>query len=151
MDILFQSQVSAIYLHNLCFMDYTQFMKYITAIFTAFSISLLALPVGAFESIAPSADELKAMDVLLIDIREPHEWQETGIVEGAIPITASRLFLQELAPLLDDRPVALICRTGNRTEQLSGLLEPHLQQEVINIEGGIFRLMAEGYQPIPLE
>jgi len=125
-------------------------MKYITAIFTAFSIYLFTLPVLAFESIAPSFDELKAMDVLLIDIREPHEWQETGIVEGAILITASRYFLQELAPLLDDRPIALICRTGNRTQQLSDLLEPHLQQPVINIEGGIYRLMAEGYQPVPV-
>lgn len=111
----------------------------------------IASPAIAFQSIAPSAASLKAMDVLLIDIREPHEWQETGIVEGAIPITASRHFLQDLAPHLDDRPVALICRTGNRTEQLSGLLEPHIQQEVINIEGGIFRLMAEGYKPVSLE
>ena len=112
---------------------------------------ILSLPALAFQSLAPTADELKQMDVLLIDIREPFEWAETGIVEGAIPITASRNFFQDIAPYLDDRPVALICRTGNRTSQLARMLEPHLTQDVIHIEGGIFRLISEGYQPIPCD
>lgn len=126
-------------------------MTMIKPLFAALLFSLLTLHVQAYQSIAPSIDELKTMDILLIDIREPHEWQETGIVEGAIPITASRSFLQDIAPYLDDRPVALICRTGNRTEQFSKILEPHLNVDVINIEGGIFRLMAEGYQPVAVE
>lgn len=126
-------------------------MKFLKSLFLTLIISVLSLPAFAFQSIAPSAEELKEMDVLLIDIREPFEWAETGIVEGAIPITASRNFLQDLAPYLDDRPVALICRTGNRTTQLARMLEPHLAQEVINIEGGIFRLISEGYQPVPCD
>jgi len=126
-------------------------MKSVNTLAIGLLISLVSLPLFAFQSIAPSFKELQEMDVLLIDIREPHEWEQTGIVEGAIPITASRTFLQELAPHLDDRPVALICRTGNRTEQLARMLEPHISQEVINIEGGIFRLIAEGYEPVPCE
>ncbi len=126
-------------------------MKLFKSLLLTLLFSVLSLPTFAFQSIAPSAEELKEMDVLLIDIREPFEWNQTGIVEGAIPITASRNFLQDLAPYLDDRPVALICRTGNRTSQLARMLEPHLEQDVINIEGGIFRLISEGYQPIPCE
>lgn len=126
-------------------------MKIRKSLFLTLIFWILSLPVLAFQSLAPTADELKEMDVLLIDIREPSEWAETGIVEGAIPITASRNFLQDIAPYLDDRPVALICRTGNRTSQLARMLEPHLTQDVINIEGGIFRLISEGYQPVPCD
>lgn len=126
-------------------------MKIRKSLFLTLIFWILSLPVLAFQSLAPTADELKEMDVLLIDIREPFEWAETGIVEGAIPITASRNFLQDIAPYLDDRPVALICRTGNRTSQLARMLEPHLTQDVINIEGGIFRLISEGYQPVPCD
>lgn len=126
-------------------------MKLFKLLLLTLLICVFSLPAFAFQSIAPSAGKLKEMNVLLIDIREPFEWAETGIVEGAIPITASRNFLQDIAPYLDDRPVALICRTGNRTSQLARMLEPHLTQDVIHIEGGIFRLISEGYQPIPCD
>ena len=54
-----------------------------------------------------------------MDIRTPEEWRETGVAQGAWPLNLydesfpERLFLAR--DLAEDRPVALICRTGNRS------------------------------------
>ncbi|MCG5540367.1 MULTISPECIES: rhodanese-like domain-containing protein [unclassified Halorhodospira] len=97
-------------------------------------------------------EALLAFDGVLIDIREPHEWQQTGIVEGSKPLTLSdpETFLEALEPHLEDStPIALICRTGNRTQQAGRAIAKRVNVPVINIEGGIVRLMRLGYEPVP--
>ncbi len=61
----------------------------------------------------------KAGEIILVDIRRPDEWSQTGIGEGAIALdmrdqefVASLVKLRETYPTL---PIALICRTGNRS------------------------------------
>lgn len=101
----------------------------------------------------PSAAELQGADVLLVDIRRPEEWVQTGVLPNAVLLTYEHFdspdaFLAALAPHLDpDRPVALICRTGNRTNLAARALAPKLGQPVIDIQGGMFRLLRDGYQP----
>ena len=98
----------------------------------------------------PSAVQLAAADVLLVDIRQPEEWQQTGVLPQALLITHTgdhARFLAELGPHLDGRPVALICRTGNRTARAAAALAPALAVPVIDITGGMVRLMAEGTRP----
>lgn len=61
----------------------------------------------------------QAGEILLIDIRTPPEWRETGVPQGAkrLDMTDPR-FLDRLLELVKgDRsaPIALICRTGNRS------------------------------------
>ena len=58
-------------------------------------------------------------EIVMIDIRSRGEWKETGVADGAWPISMhepdfpQRLFrAQELA---NGRPVALICATGGRS------------------------------------
>ncbi len=95
----------------------------------------------------PSAEQLAAADVLLVDIRQPQEWQQTGVLPQALLIAHDgdpAQFLSELAPHLDGRPVALICRTGNRTAQAAAALAPALDVPVIDISGGMLRLISEG-------
>jgi rhodanese-related sulfurtransferase len=99
---------------------------------------------------APSAAQITAAPVLLVDIRRPEEWVETGVLPNALLITfeSPAQFLRALAPHLQPgQPVALICRTGNRTAQAARILAPVLEQPVIDLAGGMFRLMAEGYRP----
>ena len=101
---------------------------------------------------APSAPALRAAaatEVLLVDIRRPEEWQQTGVLPEALLLTfeTPESFLAGLAPHLDGRPVALICRTGNRTARAAALLAPRLDVPVIDIAGGMFRLLAEGFAP----
>ena len=115
---------------------------------------LLAGPVVAQQSYiaAPSAAELRAAaagDVLLVDIREPWEWRQTGVLPEAVLLTfeSPEQFLRGLAPHLDGRPVALICRSGNRTAQAAAFLSRVVEAPVIDLSGGMLRLMAEGYAP----
>lgn len=100
----------------------------------------------------PSASELEAADVLLVDIRRPEEWKQTGVLPNAHLLTYEHFetpeaFLDALAPKLDGRPVALICRTGNRTNIAARALAERLDQPVIDIQGGITRLIRDGYRP----
>lgn len=100
--------------------------------------------------------ELLSGDTTIIDIRTPGEWSETGVVEGAIPITFfderggydAAEFLRQIEPLVSrDEPFAVICRTGNRTRAVSDFLADQGYQ-VINLQGGIHYLMGSGYEPV---
>jgi rhodanese-related sulfurtransferase len=55
-------------------------------------------------------------DVQIVDVRENYEW-EAGRIEGAIHIPLNDLMagkgIEELDP---SKPVAVICRSGNRSE-----------------------------------
>jgi rhodanese-related sulfurtransferase len=58
-------------------------------------------------------------DIVLVDIRTPEEWLETGIGEGAIALDMrAQDFVTSLVSLRQanpEKPIALICRTGNRS------------------------------------
>ncbi len=70
-------------------------------------------------------------ELIIVDIRRPEEWQQTGTPQGAIRLSfethpgGPEGFLRDLETALESnktRPFAIICRTGNRT----GLLLPFL-------------------------
>lgn len=98
----------------------------------------------------PAPAELARADVLLVDIRQPEEWRATGVLPQALLLAHDgdpEAFLAALRPHLDGRPVALVCRSGNRTAQAAAMLAPQLQVPVIDIAGGMLRLLAEGAAP----
>lgn len=68
----------------------------------------------------------KAGEIVLVDIRRPDEWARTGIGAGAIPLDMRRHdFVDRLLEAVGgrrDRPVALICARGVRSERLSNRL-----------------------------
>ncbi|WGH78636.1 rhodanese-like domain-containing protein [Jannaschia ovalis] len=76
---------------------------------------------------APEALEaVRAGELLLVDIRRPDEWASTGIPEGAEPLDMRRDdFVEALEALAGgtDRPVALICARGVRSDRMSAALE----------------------------
>lgn len=91
--------------------------------------------------------------IKIIDIRTEGEWKESGIVENAIPITFfdeqghynAEAFMQKLNQYVTkDKEFALICRTGNRTTAVSDFLSKE-GYKVINLKGGVKKLMAQGY------
>ena len=95
--------------------------------------------------------------IKIIDIRTPAEWKETGIVENSIPIMFfdeqshydAAAFVNELNKhVKKDREFALICRTGNRTVAVSEFLSKQ-GYKVVNLKGGIKRLISQGYVPEP--
>lgn len=101
---------------------------------------------------ALSGDALAQDDsVLLVDIRRPEEWQQTGVIDGALLITyADRdSFLAALRPHLQDgQSLALICRTGNRTSRATRQIAEAVEAPVIDVAGGMVRVLREGYSPV---
>jgi rhodanese-related sulfurtransferase len=83
-------------------------------------------------------------DVVLLDVRENDEWA-AGHAPGAvhIPIGQIQQRIDELATLLPDRPVRVICRSGGR----SGRVTAYLHQagwQVLNVDGGMRAWAAAG-------
>lgn len=102
-----------------------------------------------------SNTELQALldkGVTLVDIRLPEEWQQTGVVEGSQLLTLFEKSgavapgfldkLQKVAPV--DKPVALICRTGNRTRAGAQMLAQAGYPQVYNVTHGITGWIKEG-------
>lgn len=65
-------------------------------------------------------------EIILIDIRRPEEWLQTGVAEGAIGLDMTQeSFVPALVALRQanpQTPLALICRTGNRTGHVTSTL-----------------------------
>jgi rhodanese-related sulfurtransferase len=108
--------------------------------------ALLALPAAAQQMSATEArDAVRAGQITLIDIRTPREWQQTGVAPGAVRINmlhpqGAAGFLNEvLAKVGGDRtaPIALICRTGNRTTQVQKYLQAQGFTRVYNVREGM--------------
>lgn len=106
----------------------------------------LAHPIMAQDLPAPEAFEaVKAGKLTLIDIRTPPEWRQTGVAPGASRINMIHPqgavgFLNEvLAKVGGDKtaPIALICRTGNRTTQVQRFLQAQGFTQVFNVREGM--------------
>ncbi|MGY6645280.1 MAG: rhodanese-like domain-containing protein [Salinarimonas sp.] len=91
-------------------------------------------------------------DTLVVDIRRPEEWVQTGVVEGAVLVTYidAESFIARIAPMLGpDQTLALICRSGNRTSRAAREIAQRIDNPVVDIAGGMLRVVAEGYTPLP--
>ena len=90
--------------------------------------------------------------VPLVDIRLPEEWSETGVVANSHKITlfdargnVNPNFLAEVQKIAPkDKPIALICRTGNRTRAGSQMLVQSGYKQVYNVTTGIKSWIGEG-------
>ncbi len=85
----------------------------------------------------------QAGKLVLIDIRTPAEWRETGVAPGAGRVDFYRgpdvLVPYLLQQVKGDRnaPIALICRTGNRTTQAQKYLKSIGFTQVYNVKEGM--------------
>ena len=62
-------------------------------------------------------------ELQILDVREPYEW-EAGRIEGAMHVPLNDLMAGKGQDQLDpERPVAVICRSGNRSELASLMLK----------------------------
>jgi len=101
-----------------------------------------------FQEVGPQEAQALLEGALVVDVREPWEYQE-GHLPGAINIPLSSLPAR-LSELPQDRPILLVCNSGNR----SGVAADFLVQQgfpgdkVYNLEGGTYAWMASG---LPVE
>jgi rhodanese-related sulfurtransferase len=104
-------------------------------------------------------ERLSARGTLLIDIRTRPEWEETGIVKGSRLLTffdesgrydAAAWLERVKAMSKPGQPVAVICRSGNRTRTVSRFLgqQPGFAT-VYNVKNGIKSWIGEGRPVVP--
>lgn len=86
---------------------------------------------------------LDAGDALLVDVREPDEWQ-AGHVAGTTHIPLGSITSRASA-LPKDREILLICRTGNRSAMAQERLKQAGVTNVTNVEGGMTDWMEHGF------
>jgi len=126
-----------------------------TLIFEVELIKVLTPPQLGQATLADFA-QAQAEGALIIDIRLPSEWQETGILAGAKTITAFTEqgglhpeFQPKFFSLVQeqDTPVYLYCRTGNRTGMLGNALINQVGlTNVTHLTRGIVEWQAQGHQ-----
>lgn len=115
-----------------------------------FAILLSCTPALAFETLPPKAvsTEVEGGRMVLVDIRTPEEWAETGVAKGATPLDmTSANFQNDFAMLFGANPgkkIALICRSGNRSSQLAGMMESSGLTNIVDVEGGTAAWIADG-------
>lgn len=93
-------------------------------------------------SATEAASAVASEEMILIDIRSPGEWAQTGVARGAIALTMhSPDFPQKIAAILNGRhgkSVGLICATGGRTEHVVSILAQNGFSDVIDVSEGMF-------------
>ena len=99
--------------------------------------------VGTTMSVTEAHAKALAGEIVLVDVRTPDEWKETGVPASAHAITMhqeGRTFVAELQKVLSNdpaKPLAIICRTGNRTSSIYGELQRIGFKTVINVAEGV--------------
>src|SRR3954447_10934275 len=85
---------------------------------------------------AKARDEIEA-GAKLIDVREPHEWDEAHL-EGAVHVPQGELLdrISEVAPDHSER-IVLYCRTDNRSSRAADALQDLGYENVSVMRGGI--------------
>jgi rhodanese-related sulfurtransferase len=81
--------------------------------------------------------------IQLVDCREPYEWT-AGHVEGAVHIPLNAIMAGAGRDLDSGTPVAVICRSGNRSE-LATMMFQARGFEAYNVEGGMEAWEAAGF------
>lgn len=82
-----------------------------------------------------------AGEIVLLDIRTPGEWAQTGIGDVAIEADmTSDAFAEILFTAVDNdrsRPVGVICRTGARSSYMTEVLKQNGFTNIVNVPEGM--------------
>lgn len=79
--------------------------------------------------------EKKEGEILLVDVREPEEYEE-GHLPGARLIPLSEI-LDRVRDLDESKPVITYCRSGNRSRSAAALMKTKGYRNVRSMDGGI--------------
>ena len=102
-----------------------------------------------------SKEFVESKKMKIIDIRTEAEWREMGVIKDAYLLTffdeKSHYdvddFLNKLNKIVKkDEQFALICNTASRTKLVSNLLGRKFDYNVVNLIGGIEKLLKDGYK-----
>ena len=113
---------------------------------------LVAQATSEFENVPPKAvaDEVAAGRAVLVDVREPEEWQH-GHIEGSVPAPRGLLefFADPTSPryqkaLDPNRRVIVVCASGARASLAAVTLKELGYEDVALLKGGLKSWTAAG-------
>jgi rhodanese-related sulfurtransferase len=81
------------------------------------------------------ADESRGADVVLLDVREPHEIA-TAAVKGTLNIPMQQIPAR-LGELDANRPLVVMCHGGGRSKRVAEFLAQRGFTQIFNLKGGI--------------
>ena len=124
-----------------------------------FDIELLAITTPVLLGQATPADLLQAQKdgVVIVDIRRPDEWSQTGVIAGAETITAFETngslhpeFQQKFMSLISspDTPVLLYCCSESNRNLGTALVEQLGFSHVMHLSEGILGWTTDGHETI---
>ena len=90
-------------------------------------------PLEAHERLASPADETR--EPILLDVREPDEFFRVR-APGCVLLPLSQ-FVAEYEALPRDRPILVLCNSGNRSLNATAFLLAKGWRDVTNVSGGI--------------
>jgi rhodanese-related sulfurtransferase len=115
-------------------------------VFLCAVLALPALPAAAQTVSAPdAATEAATGKTVIVDVRSPREWRQTGVAKDARRVTIHnpngvKAFVADMLAVLDgdkSRPVSLICASGVRSERARRILEANGFTHVTHIPEGM--------------
>ena len=84
---------------------------------------------------------MQAGELVMVDVREPTEWRQTGIIPGAATIAMrDPRFLDKLQTVIDAHPgktIGLICAAGGRSTAIANALEQRGMTNVVDVDAGM--------------
>jgi rhodanese-related sulfurtransferase len=119
-------------------------------IITIVALLALSFPARAVEKLTPSEAYAKSQsgEIILIDIRRPDEWQNTGVAKTAVRLDMRiRDFRQQLEKIATANPgkkLALICQRGVRSANMSSVLEAAGLKNIADVTEGTDGWIAQG-------
>ncbi len=119
--------------------------RFLTALLAVSLVTIVAPDIALAAPRVMSAPEAykaaKSGELILVDIRTPEEWQETGIGDGAIALDMRAAdFVQKLVEIRKTypaKPIAMICRTGNRSTYVTTTLDKQGFPDLVNVAEGM--------------
>ncbi len=122
---------------------------------TVFGLLFFAtLLVAEVTNLPVTIDFVKSNKMKIIDIRTKSEWREMGIIKNAYLLTFFdeeshynvKDFINKLNKIVKkNEQFAIICNTSSRTKLISNLLGNRLDYHVVNLIGGMDKLVKDGY------
>jgi len=86
---------------------------------------------------------------VVLDVREPSEWAETGIVSGSVLIPLAQVEARAADELSVSEPVYVMCRRGVRARTAAETLLGLGFTKVVVVEGGLEAWLAAGLPVVP--
>src|SRR6478609_11538619 len=109
--------------------------------------------VQTIEEIEPfeAAEEIEGGDVVLIDTREPHEYQEAHLEGGKL--VPPGLLADEISSAAPDKSARTIlyCRSGSRSYKAAEQLQALGYENVASMAGGILAWQEQGLPVLATE